>query len=727
MRAKDGAGNADQTPASRTFTVDTTPPDTVITDGPSGPTADNTPTFQFNAPGEPTATFECRLDNAGDWVACSSPHTTAQLADGQHTIQVRAKDGLGNTDQTPASRTFTVDTTPPDTVITSGPSGPTIDSTPAFEFNAPGEPGASFECKLDDAVDWVSCSSPHTTAALADGQHTIQVRAKDALGNTDQTPASRTFTVDTTPPDTAITSGPSGPTTDGTPTFEFNAAGEAGASFECKLDNAVDWVSCSSPHTTASLTDGEHTFQVRAKDAAGNVDPSPASRTFTVADTTPPDTVITSGPSGPTSDTTPTFEFNAPGEPGASFECKLDNAVDWVSCSSPHTTAALADGQHTIQVRAKDGAGNADLTPASRTFTVDTAPPDTAITSGPAGTTNDNTPTFAFTSTETGSTFECKLDNAADWTPCSGSHTTAALADGQHTIQVRAKDGAGNTDPTPASRTFTVDATPPDTLITSGPSGTTSDNTPTFEFSSTEGGSTLECNLDGGGWVPCSSLHTTAALSDGQHTIQVRAKDAVGNVDPTPAARTFTVSTSVPPPTGPSCDGAAATKVGTPGKDRIIGTNGRDVIVALGGRDKISGKGGNDLICAGTGNDKVDAGDGDDVVKGEAGNDRLRGGSGNDNIDGGDGVDRIWGDRGDDHLSGGAGKDSVKGGAGADEATGEDGNDGLFGDSGNDHLLGAAGRDKLLGGSGNDRLNGGTQRDRCRGGSGTDQRLSCET
>ncbi len=526
-------------------------------------------------------------------------------------------------------------------MITSGPSGPTSDSTPTFEFNAPGEPGASFECKLDNAVDWVSCSSPHTTAALADGQHTIQVRAKDGLGNTDQTPASRTFTVDTTPPDTAITSGPAGPTSDGTPTFEFNAPGEPGATFECKLDNAADWVSCSSPHTTASLTDGEHTFQVRAKDAAGNVDASPASRTFTVTDTTPPDTVITSGPSGPTSDSTPTFGFNAPGEPGASFECQLDNAVDWVSCSSAHTTLALADGQHTIQVRAKDG--------------------------------------------------------------------------------------AGNTDPTPASRTFTVDATPPDTLITSGPSGTTSDNTPTFGFSSTEGGSTLECNLDGGGWVPCSSPHTTGALSDGQHTIQVRAKDAVGNVDPTPAARTFTVSTAVPPPTGPSCNGAAATKVGTPGKDKIIGTNGRDVIVALGGRDKISGKGGNDLICAGAGDDKVDAGDGDDVVKGEAGNDRMRGGSGNDNIDGGDGADRIWGDRGDDHLSGGAGKDSVKGGAGADEATGEDGNDGLFGDSGNDHLLGDTGRDKLFGGSGNDRLNGGSQRDRCRGGGGTDQRLSCET
>ncbi len=253
----------------------------------------------------------------------------------------------------------TPDLTPPDTTITAGPSGATEDNTPTFEFTST-EVGSTFECKIDTG-DWVACSTPHTTAALAAGQHTFEVRAIDPAGNVDPSPASRTFTVtsqDTTPPDTEITSGPSGPTSDNTPTFTFTST-EPGSTFECRLDNAVDWAPCSSPHTTAVLADGAHTIHVRAIDPANNVDPTPASRSFTV-DSTPPDTVITSGPSGPTSDSTPTFEFNAPGEPGASFECKLDNAADWVSCSSPHTTAALADGQHTFQVRAKDGLGNAD-------------------------------------------------------------------------------------------------------------------------------------------------------------------------------------------------------------------------------------------------------------------------------------------------------------------------------------------------------------------------------
>ena len=69
-----------------------------------------------------------------------------------------------------------------------------------------------------------------------------------------------------------------------------------------------------------------------------------------------------------------------------------------------------------VSVRATDVAGNTDASPATRSFTVGTAPPpdttapDTTITSGPTGTTTDNTPTFAFTATEANSVFECRVD-----------------------------------------------------------------------------------------------------------------------------------------------------------------------------------------------------------------------------------------------------------------------------------------------------------------------------
>ena len=188
---------------------DTTAPETTIDSGPAAgsATGDSTPTFAFSS-GEVGSGFECRVDGQA-FAACSSPHTTAALGDGQHTFAVRATDQAGNTDQTPASRTFTVDTTAPETTITAGPAAgsATADSTSTFAFSS-GEAALGFECRVDAAV-FAPCSSPHTTAALGDGQHTFAVRATDQAGNTDQTPAGRTFTVafggggpfiDTTPP-----------------------------------------------------------------------------------------------------------------------------------------------------------------------------------------------------------------------------------------------------------------------------------------------------------------------------------------------------------------------------------------------------------------------------------------------------------------------------------------------------------------------------------------------
>lgn len=83
-------------------------------------------------------------------------------------------------------------------------------------------------------------------------------------------------------------------------------------------------------------------------------------------------------------------------------------------------------------------------------------PPNTIIDSGPTGITNDPTPTFTFHSTEAGSTFACDAGVPVGFLPCTSPRTTAHLPDGPRTFKVRAKDVAGNTDPTPASRPFTV-------------------------------------------------------------------------------------------------------------------------------------------------------------------------------------------------------------------------------------------------------------------------------
>jgi hypothetical protein len=183
----------------------------------------------------------------------------------------------------------------------------------------------------------------------------------------------------------------------------------------------------------------------------------------------------------------------------------------------------------------------------------DTTPPDTTITSGPAdgSSSTATTASFAFTSTESG-TFQCSLDSAA-WTTCTSPQSYTALTVAQHTFQVRAIDAAGNVDATPASRTWTVtaaDTTPPDTTITSGPAqgSSTTDTTASFAFASTEPDGTFQCALDLGPWSTCTSPQSYGGLTVAQHTFQVRATDAAGNVDPTPASRTWSVTAPAPPP-----------------------------------------------------------------------------------------------------------------------------------------------------------------------------------
>ena len=61
----------------------------------------------------------------------------------------------------------------------------------------------------------------------------------------------------------------------------FSFAASAPAAFECSLDGAP-YASCTPPLGIAGLADGAHSFSVRAIDAAGNVDQTPATRTWTV-------------------------------------------------------------------------------------------------------------------------------------------------------------------------------------------------------------------------------------------------------------------------------------------------------------------------------------------------------------------------------------------------------------------------------------------------------------
>jgi hypothetical protein len=272
-----------------------------------------------------------------------------------------------------------------------------------------------------------------------------------------------------------------------------------------------------------------------------------------VVDATGPDTTIDSAPPAPTN-TTPTFSFHT-SEANTTFQCSIDQgAPSFAPCSGPDASdmpaTPLADGTYTFRVAAVDSSLNPDATPATQAFTVDTTPPETSVDSG-ATVTNDATPTFAFSSPDAGASFQCSIDQGTpSFSSCSGpgaTHTPMSpLSDGGHTFRVQAIDQAGNGDPSPATRTVTVDTLPPQTRITKAPptivrlKGTKKAAAVRFSFRASEQVSGLVCALDGHKPKPCASPKAYE-LKKGRHHFSVTATDLAGNVDPSAAKVRVTV------------------------------------------------------------------------------------------------------------------------------------------------------------------------------------------
>ncbi|MFP2930260.1 Ig-like domain-containing protein [Pyxidicoccus sp. 3LG] len=556
VRATDAAGNVESTPASHSWRVDLTAPETEITSGPPLDVNQGEAHFTFRS-SEEGVSFECRVDSAA-YAPCTSTASYSGLGEGAHTFHVRARDAAGNVDDSAASSTWRVDVTAPETRLTQVPAGSSSSPSATFAFES-NEAGARFECSLDDG-GFGSCTSP-VVISLPEGAHTFQVRARDAAGNVDGSAARHVWVVDLTAPETEITATPPGSSNTTTATFSFRS-NEEGAGFECRMDGSA-FAPCVSPATFGALGEGTHTFQVRARDAAGNLDSSPVSHAWLV-DLTAPETGLSSAPSDPSNTSTATFVFGSNDE-GASFECSLDG-VPFAACASPATYEGLTEGGHVFQVRARDAAGNVDATFARHGWTVDLTPPDTEIRSAPANPSNTATATFTFGSGEVGVRFECSLDSVL-FTECVSPQTFEALPEGSHTFHVRARDEAGNRDPSAASHTWVVDtAAPAAPVITSPSNGATlEDSTPVFSGTA-QPGSLVTLTVDGvvAGEVTASesgawSFTPTLALTDGRHTVSATAGD-MGGTSASSATVSFTIDTSSepPPPEGGGGCGCAA-------------------------------------------------------------------------------------------------------------------------------------------------------------------------
>jgi|GEM_PF-366839 len=542
--ATDTSGNT--ATDTNTFTVDsqtsvsiTTPADgAVLDDG----------VVTYSGTGEPGATVMVVVDGTevgtvtvpanGNW----SVPGISTLGDGPHTVTATATDTSGNTASD--TNTFTVDTST-NVNIVSPADGSTV-GDPMVTYSGTAEPGATVTVVVDGTeVGTVTVPangnwSVPGISTLAEGPHTVTATAEDASGNT--ATDTNTFTVNTST-NVSITT-PADGSTVSNPVVTYSGTAEPGATVTVTVDGTVVGTvtaeldgSWSVPVST-TLTDGPHTVSATADDGEGNT--ATDTNTFTV-DTATTVSITTPAEGAVLTDGVVTYVGTA--EAGATVTVTVDGSVVGTVTAAANgswtlpVAATLADGPHTVTASAEDTEGNTATD--TNNFTVD-ATTSVSITTPAEGSTVTN-PVVTYSGTaEPGATVTVVVDGTTVGTATAGVDgtwsvpVTTPLFDGPHTVTATAEDANGNT--ATDTNTFTVNSVP-DTRITASPPVNTSSTDAEFSFNSVTGDprDTFECSLDGAPFAPCTSPINFTGLPEGTHTFQVRAVDADGDVDPTPA------------------------------------------------------------------------------------------------------------------------------------------------------------------------------------------------
>jgi Putative metal-binding motif len=227
---------------------------------------------------DPQETFRCKLDS-GAFKACASPVSFTQPTDGDHTFTLEGTDPSGNVGS--VSKTLRLYTLPITTL--NGPADGALVNTRVVHYGISSTKGVP-SCKVDTGAFGPCPASGDFT--FADGAHTIQARSLDVFDANPQlgTTESRSVTVDTIPPDTAITDGPQNGLLTNLVSTSIGFTSEPGAGFQCSIDNGP-FGGCpggQAGRATFNAPPGNHAFAVRAVDRAGNPDPSPAARSWSV-------------------------------------------------------------------------------------------------------------------------------------------------------------------------------------------------------------------------------------------------------------------------------------------------------------------------------------------------------------------------------------------------------------------------------------------------------------
>ena len=335
---------------------------------------------------------------------------------------------------------------------------------------------------------------------------------------------------------TTIATGPDGAVSSRVAQFSFFSPSRF-ATYRCRLvpqGKSSPWRSCPGGFAAFSdLADGRYRFEVAGVSETGQVDRTPASRTFSLS-STGPDVSLGAHPPASAASTSASFTYTSTVS-GAGYQCRLvslnADAPPWGPCDpSGASFTDLADGGYRFDVRARDSADEVSDPAAGWFFRVDTTGPTVAFSSAPAINTRSESAYFRFEPEELiKGSMSCTLDGKA-FGCANGRVKLPRVSTGGHTLAVKATDVAGNVGTT--TYDWMVDRTRPQVGILDAPNKLSNDPVSAFNLWSNEGPGFFGCSLDGSPAMPCFGAPNFTNLKEGRHTLKVWSVDLAYNESP---------------------------------------------------------------------------------------------------------------------------------------------------------------------------------------------------
>ncbi len=520
---------------------------TSVTDGVSGWSSDNTPTFNWNIPPDPSgiegywwAVDDPTPETGGVWTTSAPPVTTSPLSNGTHTFYVKAKNNAGLIGSSAGNHVCYIDTIPP---VANAGSDRTVNEDTSVAFNGSGSSDnigiVSYQWNFGDGGTGSGVTVSHTYNTP--GTYIVTLRVNDEAGNGPISDALTVTVRDVTPP---VADAGSDQTVDEDTLVTFNGSGSSDnvgiTSYQWDFGDGGTASGITVNHVY--VQPGTYTVTLRVNDAAGN-GPVSDTLTVTVIDITPP-----SADAGPDQivDEDILVTFNGGAIDNVGVVSYLWDFGDGETASSLGTTHRYSTpGIYTVTLTVTDAVGLSG----SDTLIVtvrDVTPP--VADAGPNRTVNEDiSVTFDGSGSSDNVGIISYLWNFGDGGTGNGITVSHAYSTpGTYTVTLRVDDVAGNG---PVSDTLTltvVDITPP--VADAGPNQTVDEDTSVIfngdGSSDNVGITSYQWNFGDGG-TASGMVNSHIYSTPGTYTVTLTVTDGEGLSDSD--TLTVTVLDTTPP------------------------------------------------------------------------------------------------------------------------------------------------------------------------------------